>query len=52
MIPKVNNGNTSKRTKEKKRKTKNNLTSVSAFDILQVKSGERVLAQFKNYVIR
>ena len=34
MIPKVHNGNTSKRMKEKKEKARKNLTSVSAFDII------------------
>ena len=34
MIPKVHNGNTSKRMKEKKRKTEKNLTLLVRFDII------------------
>ena len=34
MIPKVHNGNTSKRMKEKKRKTEKNLTLLIRFDII------------------
>jgi hypothetical protein len=42
MSPEVHNGNSFRRTKEKKEKTKKNLTLFVRFDIILVESEERL----------